>query len=106
MRSSLGQAHQIKPTLAEKSLPSLRISKIALYRDRQPILGLRKRYFTAGIHEKHQNYGFVPASERDINEQPIGNQETVECPLCKRRFDPGVFAEIHNSNEQCRRVFI
>ncbi len=30
----------------------------------------------------------------------------IDCPICKRSFEQGVFNEIHNMNDLCRRVFI
>ena len=49
----------------------------------------------------------MPTSELVASEQPpVTEPEHIECPICKRSFRQDVFAEIHNQNNHCRRVFI
>lgn len=73
-----------------------RINEIALYKDTQPILSLRKRHFPQAVQQKHLQYPFLNELERNPDEQLIEEIDLIECPHCKRRFESGVFAEIHN----------
>ena len=91
-------------TIQAAALSSSRApKKIALYRDRQPIIGLRKRHFPANIQTKHQNYMF-DLDDFNPEERPLDEPILEVCPLCKRSFSYDIF-QGHVQNT-CKKVFL
>lgn len=85
----------------EKKTETRKIKNIALYKDRQPIIGLRKKPFFKKISTQA-----VPAEELKPvypGEQPEDFFDLETCPKCKREFCPEAFRQhIHI----CDRVFM
>ena len=79
-----------------------KIRAIALYRDRVPIIGLKKRNFPQSIAEKHAAYPFVPNLNPD--EYPFQAAVTDECPTCRRTFCQEVFP--YHVQRMCKPIFL